>query len=100
MEDPIISDAGDWLTANPSESIATASRIFKVSKSTLRMSITRLNHPRVGRGGQNKLLTATQTKALKNWITTQYKQGLGATKQMTFAAICYIRKPAEATTFI
>jgi transposase len=92
MEDPILSEAREWLTANPSESIATASRIFKVPKSTLQMSITRLNRVRVGRGGRNKLLTAAQTKALKKWITTQYKQGLGATKQMTFAAICYIRR--------
>lgn len=93
MEDPILSDARDWLAANPSESIAAASRIFKVKKSTLQSSITRLNRKRVGRRGQNKLLTATQIKAIKEWITTQYWQGLGATKQMTFAAISHILQP-------
>jgi transposase len=90
MEDPILSDAREWLVANPSESVAAASRIFKVSKSTLQSLITRLNHTRVSRGGHNKLLTIAQTKALKEWITTQYNQGLGATKQMTFATVCYI----------
>lgn len=92
MEDPILSDARDWLTANPSESIAAASCIFKVKASTLRMSITQLNRPRVGRGGQNKLLTTAQIEALKKWIITQYTQGLGAIKQMTFAAVCHIRR--------
>jgi hypothetical protein len=43
MEDPILSEAREWLTANPSESIVTASRIFKVKKVTLWSSITRLN---------------------------------------------------------
>ena len=99
MEDPILSDARDWLTANPSESIAAASRIFKVRKSTLQMSIARLNQVRVGRGGQNKLLTGAQIEALKKWITTQYKQGLGATKQMTFAAACYIRRPKPPPSY-
>ncbi|KFY68309.1 hypothetical protein V496_01174, partial [Pseudogymnoascus sp. VKM F-4515 (FW-2607)] len=44
----------------------------------------------VGRRGQNKLLIATQKKAIKEWIVTQYKQGLRATKQMTLAAVTYI----------
>jgi hypothetical protein len=35
MENPILSDAREWLAANPSESVAAASRIFKVPKSTL-----------------------------------------------------------------
>lgn len=99
MEDPILSDAREWLVANPSESVAAASRIFKVSKSMLQSSITQLNRIRVGRGGHNKLLTIAQTKALKEWIITQYKQGLGATKQMTFAAICHIRQPKPPPSY-
>ena len=35
MEDPVLSEAREWLTANPLESVATASRIFKVKKATL-----------------------------------------------------------------
>jgi hypothetical protein len=99
MEDPILSDAREWLAENPSESVAAASRIFKVSKSTLQSSITRLNRTRVGREGHNKLLTIAQTKALKEWITTQYNQGLRATKQMTFAAVCHIRRPKPPPSY-
>jgi hypothetical protein len=95
MEDPVLSEAREWLTDNPSESVATASRIFKVKKSTLQSSITRLNRLRVGLGGQNKLLTPAQIRALKKWIIMQYEQGLGATRQMTLAAVCYLRKSEQ-----
>ena len=39
------------------------------------------------------MLTTAQMEALKQWITHQYELGLGATRQMTFAAICHLRKP-------
>lgn len=32
MEDPVLFEAREWLAANPSESVAAASRIFKVKK--------------------------------------------------------------------
>jgi hypothetical protein len=73
MEDPVLSKAREWLSANPTESIAVASRIFKVKKSTLQSSIAWLNWPRVGRkGGQNRVLTTAQIEALKKWILKQY----------------------------
>jgi hypothetical protein len=100
MEDPVLSEAREWLSANPTESIAAASRIFKVKKSTLRSSIARLNRPRVGRkGGQNRVLTTAQIEALKKWILKQYQDGLGATRQMTFAAVCYLRKPQPPPSY-
>jgi hypothetical protein len=88
-----ISKARQWLQENPSESVATASRIFKVPKSSLQSSITRLSQPRLQQGGLNRVLTVAQVEALKKWIIKQYEQGLGATRQMTFAAVCHIRKP-------
>jgi hypothetical protein len=94
MENPCVSEARDWLKANPTESVATASRIFKVPRTTLQSSITRLARRRVGRGGQNKVLTTAQFKTLKKWIIQQYKEGLGATRHMTYAAICHLIKPA------
>ena len=39
------------------------------------------------------MLTTTQIEALKQWIIQQYELGPGATRQMTFAAICHLRKP-------
>ena len=91
MEGTPLSNAREWLAENPSESIAVASRIFKVKAPTLRMSISRPQRQR--KGGQNKVLTTTQIEALKQWIIQQYRLGLGATRQMTFAAICHLRKP-------
>jgi hypothetical protein len=99
MEDPILSEAREWLSANPKESVAVASRIFKVRKSTLQSSIDRLHRQRVGKGGQNRVLTKPQIEALKKWILKQYQDGLGATRQMTFAAVCYLRKPKPPPSY-
>jgi hypothetical protein len=99
MEDPVLSEAREWLIANPNESMAAASRIFKVKSSTLRSSIARQKKQRVGQGGQNRILTKPQIEALKKWILKQYQEGLGATRQMTFAAICYLRKPNPAPSY-
>lgn len=93
MERPSISKARQWLQENPSESVAATSRIFKVPKSSLQSSITRLTQPRLQQGGLNRVLTVAQIKALKKWIIKQYEQGLGATRQMTFATVYHIRKP-------
>lgn len=99
MEDPVLCEAREWLFANPTESVAAASRIFKVKRETLRSSIARLNRQRVGRGGQNRVLTTAQIEALKKWILKQYQDGLGATRQMTFAAVCYLRKPQPPPSY-
>ena len=91
MEETPLSEARNWLAENPTESIAVAARIFRVPKSSLQSSLTRAHQPR--RGGQNKVLTTAQLEALKLWIIQQYELGQGATRQMTFAAICHLRKP-------
>ncbi|KFZ23918.1 hypothetical protein V502_01603 [Pseudogymnoascus sp. VKM F-4520 (FW-2644)] len=93
MEGTPLSDAREWLAGNPTESTAVAARIFRVPKSTLQSSIARTRQPPRHRGGQNKVLSTTQIEALKQWIIKQYELGLGATRQMTFAAICHLRKP-------
>ena len=90
MEGSTLSDACEWLAENPTESVAVAARLFHVPKSSLQSCITR---KKAQYGGQNKMLTTAQMRALKQWITHQYKLGLGATRQMTFAAICHLRKP-------
>ncbi|KFY48584.1 hypothetical protein V496_10253 [Pseudogymnoascus sp. VKM F-4515 (FW-2607)] len=93
MEGSTLSDARQWLAENPTESVAVAARIFGVPKSTLQSSITRLRKPPRRQGGHNKVLTVAQIGALKQWIIRQYELGLGATRQMTFAAVCHLRKP-------
>lgn len=41
MEGTPLSNACEWLAANPSESASVVSRIFKVPRSTIRSSISR-----------------------------------------------------------
>ena len=92
MEGTPLSKACKWLSENPSESIDAASRIFKIHRSTIRSSINRAG-PKQPRGGKNKVLSAAQTEALKQWILEQYYLGLGANRHMVYAAVCYLRSP-------
>ena len=94
MEGTPLSNACQWVAENPTESVAVAARIFGIPKSTLQSRITRRRATQ--NGGQNKVLTTAQIEALKQWIIRQYELGLGATRQMTFAAICHLRKPLPA----
>ncbi|KFY03079.1 hypothetical protein V490_00302 [Pseudogymnoascus sp. VKM F-3557] len=82
----------EWLTTKSSESVATASRIFKVPRSSLQSSITLLKRKPKRRGWQNRLLTVAQTETLKSWIINKYEQGLGATKPLILAAVCHLKK--------
>jgi hypothetical protein len=65
MEGTPLSDARQWLAENLTESVAAASRIFHVPKSTLQSSITRHRQPPQRQGGHNKVLTTAQLEALK-----------------------------------
>jgi transposase len=99
MEGTPLSNACEWLAENPSESASVASRIFRVPRSTIRSSISRLQKQsqkqkqKELRGGKNKVLSAAQTEALKQWILEQYYLGLGANRPMVYAAVCYLRSP-------
>ena len=98
MPDPktALHDAKAWLQENPSETPTVAARIFKINPNTLRVSIARSRTQSEGRGGHNKMLSDAQVTALKQWIQQQYNNGTGATKQMTYAAVCYLRNPLPA----
>ena len=93
MEGTPLSNACEWLAANPSESIGAASRIFKVPNSTIRSKIARAAAPKPPHGGYNRVLSAAQTEALKEWITEQYYLGLGANRHMVYSAVCHLRSP-------
>jgi hypothetical protein len=43
-------------------------------------------------GGNNKILDAAQEEAIRQYCYKQWEMGLGATHQMVFAAICYLRQ--------
>ena len=95
MEGTPLSNACKWLAENPTESATTASRIFKVPRSTIRSSISRTAQRQrpPQQGGKNKVLSAAQTEALKKWILKQYYLGLGATRSMIFTAVCKLQSP-------
>ena len=90
-----LNEAKAWLTENPSESVRVASKIFKIPQSTLQSSVTRKPNPQVRHGGHNRVLSDSQILALKKWILCQYEKGLGATRHMTYAAVCHLRKPLQ-----
>ena len=50
---------------------------------------------KTGRGGHNKVLSETQTEAIQGYCKEQYESGMGATKQMVFAAISHLIIQAE-----
>jgi hypothetical protein len=89
-----IAAAVQWLLENPSEKAITASRIHGVNNpQSVRkaLRIAKLKGPRSRKvGGHNKILSATQSKAIQLYCKEQHEVGLGATKQMVFAAICQL----------
>ncbi|KFY32612.1 hypothetical protein V493_00034 [Pseudogymnoascus sp. VKM F-4281 (FW-2241)] len=97
MEETPLSNACKWLVENPLENATVASRIFKIPRSTIQSSIARAARREQQQppqhGGKNKLLSITQIEALKKWILEQYHLGLGATRNMIFAAVCKLRCP-------
>ena len=69
MEGTPLSNACEWLAANPSEPVKVASRIFKAPESTIRSRITRAARKRaaprkLSHGGQNKVLSIAQTETV------------------------------------
>lgn len=95
MEENPLQAAAAWLLENPTETISAAARLFKVPRSKLKWRVTRAAQPQVRHGGHNKILSDTQVTALKRWILLQYEKGLGATRHMTYAAVCYLRQPLQ-----
>ena len=89
-------NAKEWLLKNPSEKAAVAARIFKIKPDALRRSIARDTAQPQRHGGQNRLLSDAQLAVVKQWIYQQYENGTGATKQMVYAAVCYLRNPLPA----
>jgi transposase len=91
-----LANAIQWLQENPGEKATTASRIFDVLPQTIRMAIASTKRKEVARkaivrGGQNRILSNSQEEAIQSYCKDQYEAGLGATKQMVFAAISFLK---------
>lgn len=95
----LLEEAITWVHENPREKLVVAARIFKVHPDTLRIEIkrrtrtptsTRRNGRKVGSGGQNRVLSEAQNRALRSYCKEQWDWGLGATKAMVFQAIGHL----------
>jgi hypothetical protein len=84
-----LANAIKWIQENPTEKAVTAGRIYKVKPQSIRMALKRTtrNSKTKANGGQNKILSDAQSEAVKAYCREQFEAGLGATKQMVFAAI-------------
>jgi hypothetical protein len=89
-----IAAAVQWLLENPTEKATTSSRIHGVNNPhSVRVALQRAKSRGTRKaiaGGHNRVLSATQAEAIRLYCNEQYEAGLGATKQMVFAAICYL----------
>jgi hypothetical protein len=92
-----LSDAIEWLQSKKGskEKPVTAARIYKVNANAIRMALRRARRYAKQRapvlhGGHNKVLSDTQSKAIEAYCYEQWEMGLGATKKMVYAAICFL----------
>jgi len=91
-----IMQALEFLADNHGKKVTTAARIYKCEANSVRVALKRQQKrdalPSIApwhsqHGGHNQILTKEQEEALINYINIQYKEGLGASKQMIFAAV-------------
>jgi uncharacterized protein YerC len=84
-----IQEAKTWLQEHNEESITTASRIFKLSRTTLLSSIQRSSS--YSRGGLNRILTPNQEESIHLFIRSYLNHGLLPTKGVLLSAITRLR---------
>jgi hypothetical protein len=89
-----IQHAKAFLTDYPQETIATASRIFRLSRTTLSSSIHAKPKPKpyLRKGGQNRILTPSQEQSLNRFIQSYLNHGQLPTRGVVLGAITCLRK--------
>jgi hypothetical protein len=87
-----LAEAVEWLQGDGrGEKPVTAARIYGVNPGSIRTSIKRARRQlQKTHGGQNKILSNTQTKAIETYCYEQWEIGIGAIKQMVYAVICFL----------
>jgi hypothetical protein len=79
----------------PTENASTSARIYHAKESSVRMALKRQRDRNsvvpIQNGGQNKILSDAQVKALTKYVEDLYFSGLGATKPMVLGAITHLR---------
>jgi hypothetical protein len=92
-----IDNATSFKLENPAEKQITAARIYRVNESTMRARIRRERLRQAGapiqrHGGHNKVLSEAQVSAIYKYVEDSYLGGYGATKQMVFATIGFLKE--------
>jgi hypothetical protein len=85
-----LQEAIEWLQEHQEESITTASRIFQLNRTTLAYSIQKAKH--VQKGGQNRILTPSQERAIHQFIESYLDHGLLPTKGVLQAVVTRLRQ--------
>jgi hypothetical protein len=88
-----LANAIKWIQENPNEKAVTAGRIFQVKPQSIRIALKRTS--RKAHGGSNKILSDVQSEAIQSYCQEQFESGLGATKQMVFAAIRHLLSQSQ-----
>ena len=85
--------AVQWKLENPKEKAVTAGRIFKVDANSVAVAIRQHAQTvhKKPHGGHNKILSDTQNEAICSYCKEHYESGIGATKQMVFAVISFLK---------
>jgi hypothetical protein len=81
--------AKQYLAENPTEKQVTAARIFKLHPKALSNSIARKPPSRYG--GQNKILTESQERAVHTFIRSYLQHNQKPTRPIVLSAITYLR---------
>ena len=80
-----------FLTDHPQETITTASRIYRLSRTTLNSSISATPKP-LRKGGQNRILTRSQEQSLNRFIQSYLNYSQLPTRGVVLSAITYLQK--------
>lgn len=97
-------EAIQFLTENPTETRATAARIFNVNVKSL---VYRLDHAintkrgdvmNAKHGGQNKVMNDQEEKALENFIRSLLIHGIPPKHEAVFAAIQSLKRARDSTS--
>lgn len=81
----------EYLYENPDEKAVIAACIYKVNVNSLHSDIHRTAKPTKQKGGQNKILTEVQIKAIERYVNDSYYAGCRASKEMVLSSIAHLR---------
>lgn len=105
--DRAFNEARLWALESEQHRPTAAARIYHVKEHAVLKSVSRARQKVRNTdglynmwGGNNKILKEAQEEAIRQYCYEQWEMGLGATHQMVFAAICYLRQVLSCQTLL